>query len=310
MRFIGQTFSAPGGQYAVRVSDPAALKASALPDGTVNLQVAVAGTSAWLEFPLRITSTSAGPALAGIYARPGARSRPKTVALHIAGSAWKAAAIRKDFCYYQVSYYDKDYSKTWGAVDETYERYSGIAATSKLSNGQTTTFSVGVSTSGSAGSFSSSGSFSLGDTVTTQFQSFAGPGSQGYQANFTPSEYTNYWEPGNCFADDYAQPRVQDDGNQVVGAGSAPSTPTQYCDLQSGVASKTYSHTTASTIGSGLTIAAIGFTASAQTGWTSNDTITYKNTGGGSFHTCGQYGDPATGSPGRIVTGLPSGGGH
>jgi hypothetical protein len=307
MRFIGQTFSAASGRYAIRISNPVALKASALRDGTVNLQVAVAGSSAWYEFPLRITSTSAGPALAGIWARPGARWSPMTVALHVSGSTWKAAT-KRDFCTTLQTFFDKNYSKTWGAVDETYERYSGISATSKLTNGQNTTFSVGVSGSGAGGSFSASGTFSLGDSVTTQFLPFAGPGSQGYQANYTPSEYTQKYEPGNCFADDFAQPSVQDDGARVVGAGSAPSTP--YCDLQSGVASKTYATTRASTIGAGLTISEIGFTASAQTGWSSNDTITYKNTGGGNFHTCGQNADPATGSPGRIVTGLPNGGGH
>jgi hypothetical protein len=310
MRYIGQAFSTASGQYAVRITHPAALEASAQRGGVVNLQIAVAGSSAWYEFPLRITSTSRGPALARITARPGARWSPNTVALHVSGSAWKAATQPGDFCYNETSVYDKDYGKTWGAVDETYERYSGISATAKLSNGQNTSFSVGISSSGDAGTFSASGSFSLGDSVTTQFNSFAGPGSQGYQANYTPSEYTHYLEPGNCFYNDYAQPRVQDDGDRVEGAGSAPSTPTKYCDLQSGVHSKTYTKTTASTIGSGLTIAEIGFTASAQTGWTSNDTITYTETGTGNWHTCGQNGDPATSSPGRIVTGLPSGGGH
>ncbi len=52
-----------------------------------------------------------------------------------------------------------------------------------------------------------------------------------------------------------------------------------------------------------------GLTASTQTGWTTTDTITYKETGTGTWHTLGQNGDPANGSPGRIVTGLPNGGG-
>jgi hypothetical protein len=310
LRSVGQAFSTASGLYTIRISHPAALKTSALRDGTVNLQVAVAGSRAWLEFPLQITSTSAGPELARISARPGARWTPKSVALHVSGSGWKAALRPNDTCTRLTNVFDKNYAKTWGAVDETYERYSGISATAKLSSSQKTTFSVGISGSGDAGSFSASGTFSLGDSVTTQFDPFAGPGSQGYQANYTPSEYTAEYEPGNCFVDDFSQPSAQDDGDREVGAGSIPSTPTANCDLQHGVASKTYSSTKATTISSGLTIAEIEFTASAQTGWTGTDTITYKDTGGGDWHTCGQNADPANGSPGRIVTGLPNGGGH
>lgn len=160
-----------------------------------------------------------------------------TVVLRVQGSTWKEAA-RRDFCDHEVSVYDKDYAKAWGKVDQTYERYSGISATSKLTNGQSTTFSVGISGSGDAGTFSASGHFTLGDTVTTQFKTFAGPATQSYRANYTPSEYTHYLNPGHCFENDYAQLRVQDDGARKVSAGSAPRTPRRYCDLQSGVASK------------------------------------------------------------------------
>lgn len=248
LRLIGQSFSTAGGRYAVRINHPAALKVSALRDGTVNLQVVVAGSKTWYEFPLRIISTSIGPALAGIWASPGKRSTPMTVALRVQGSTWKEAA-RRDFCDHEVSVYDKDYAKAWGNVDQTYERYSGISATSKLTNGQNTTFSVGISGSGDAGTFSTSGHFSLGDTVTTQFKTFAGPAIQSYQANYTPSEYTHYLNPGHCFVNDYAQ-------------------------------------------------------------WSTNDVIKYINTSGRNFHACGQFGDPASGSPGRVVAGLPNGGGR
>ena len=166
---------------------------------------------------------------------------------------------------------------------------------------------VPISGSGDAGTFSASGSFKLGDTVTTQFKTFPGPATQSYQANFTPSEYTHWLNPGMCFEDDYTQPSVQDDGARKVSGGSVPRTPTRYCDLQSGVASKTYSSTTAATISSGLKIAEIGFSASTQTGWTTNDVIKYINTSGRNFHTCGQSGDPGHGRPGRVVTGLPNG---
>jgi hypothetical protein len=259
---------------------------------------------------LRIISTSMGPALAGIWVRLGKHPiHPMTVNLRVQGSSWREAA-RGDFCDHEVSVYDKDYAKTWGSVDQTYERYSGISATSKLTKGQSTTFSVGVSGSGDAGTFSAKGHFSLGDSVTTQFKTFAGPATQSYQVNYTPSEYTHYLNPGHCFENDYAQPRVQDDGSRKVSAGHAPSTPGRYCDLQSGVASKTYSNTAAATISVGMTISEIGFTASSQTGWSTNDVIKYANTSGRNFHTCGQSGDPASGSPGRVVTGLPNGGGR
>jgi hypothetical protein len=308
LRFIGQTLSGSSGSYAIRISDAAALKASAQRNGIVNLQVAVVGSSAWHEFPLQITSTSTGPALTTVMASHSERLTTPTVNLHVSGSRWKPAAT-SDYCYKETSVFDQDYSKTWGAVDETYERYSGINATAKLTSSQDTSFSVGFSADGESGTFTSGGSFSLGDSVTTIFDTIDGPGTQGYQVNYTPSEYTDIWEPGGCVGDDYAQPRVQDDGARVVGAGSIPSTPTADCDLQHLVYSKQYGYSTASTINSGLTISEIGFTASAQTGWSNNDWIKYINPSGKDFHTCGEYGDPASSGAGRIVTGLPNNGG-
>ncbi len=308
LRFIGQAVSSSGGSYTIRVSAAAALEASAQHNGVVNLQIAVVGSSAWHEFPLQIISTSAGPALANVMTSRSERLRTLTVNLHVSGSRWKPAA-KSDFCYKETSVFDRNYSKTWGAVDETYERYSGIDATAKLTSSQNTSFSVGFSGDGESGSFTSGGSFSLGDSVTTVFDTIDGPGTQGYQANYTPSEYTEIWEPGGCVGDDYAQPSVQDDGDRVEGAGSIPSTPTADCDLQHLVYSKQYGYSTASTINSGLTISEIGFTASAQTGWSNNDWIKYINPSGNDWHTCGENGDPASGSAGRIVTGLPNNGG-
>ena len=112
LRFIGQSFSTADGRYAVRINHPAALKASALRDGTVNLQVVVAGSKTWYEFPSQIITTSKGK-----------RLTPKTVVLRVQGSTWKEAA-RRDSCDHEVSVFDKNYRKEWGKVDQTYERHS------------------------------------------------------------------------------------------------------------------------------------------------------------------------------------------
>jgi hypothetical protein len=156
MRLVGKTLSATGGQYAVRISAPAALKASAAPGGIVNLQADVVGTRAGTSlypFSLRIRSTPSGPVLTRLWVRESPHGALQTAVLRVSG-ARTSAAIAQDFCYDAHTSFVKNYAAEWANLDATYMRFSGVKGWVDYETGQDSTFSVGVSSSADKGSFS------------------------------------------------------------------------------------------------------------------------------------------------------------
>jgi len=303
MRLVGKTLSAAGGQYAVRISAPAALKTSAAPGGIVNLQADVVGTRAGTSlypFSLRIRSTPSGPVLTRLWVRGSPHGALQTAVLRVSG-ARNSAAIPQDFCYDAHTSFVKNYAAEWANLDATYMRFSGVKGWVDYETGQDSTFSVGISSSAEKGSFSAGGSYTLSSTIGYTFGANAGPSSEYYQTQFLPALYKITYTPGDCVTY-FTQPGSQTGGHSLRTGISIPSA--GYCVPETAGATFYRAASTASTTSDGMDISEIGFTASAQTGWSSTDTIYYEDTNNSSWHLCGVHGEPAE-SPGEIVAGVP-----
>jgi hypothetical protein len=297
VRLVGSAVSAAGGQYAIRVSAPAALKASAV-GGIVNLQARVPGARAgtgFFAFSLRIRATTAGPVLARLWTPKGAATVAQEAVLRVS----MGPRVPSDFCYIQHTQFDKSYKNEWAKVDETFMRDSDMSATASFDVNQSTTFGVGVSASNAYGSFSDSGTFSWGNDFTTNFNPYNGPSSQSYQSQYVPGDYNYYYSPGYCLGNYFTQPDNQTQGHQVTSAGSTPNA--THCAPENGVHSIVVNKTQAATISAGMTISEIGFNASTQTGWSNTDTITYTNNNRTNWNLCGLNSLPGVGNPGVLV---------
>ncbi len=305
LRLIGQAVSTAAGRYMIRVASATELEASAIPGGVVNLQARVAGAadpSGFYPFSMRIVLTSAGPTLTELPAN-GARVTAATTVFHLSKSATQRVEDPRDFCYKPTTTFVKNFKKEWSTMDQTYMPASGVKATAGYERGQTTTFGVGVSASGDAGSFDANGSYSIAAKIKGQWQWYKGPSTQDYQVNYTPAKYRVTLSPGKCPSHYFTQPSGQDAGSQVVSPGGAPMA--RHCDPESPKFLLTISGTVASTISDGITVKELGFSASVQVGWDHSDTISYQGTTKFKWHVCGINADPANGSPGRVVAALP-----
>jgi len=201
-----------------------------------------------------------------------------------------------DFCYVRHTAWVKDYRRAWGNIDATYMRRRGLSAWVSYDASQSTTFSVGFSGSSNKGSFSAGGSYSLTAGFGFDFPPNAGPSSEYYQTQFIPALYKIWYTPGYCFGGYFTQPRKQTGGFHVQYGIRIPRA--THCVPEP--RGTWHTHTTrALTISAGLTISEIGFTASAQTGWSITDTLYYKGSHNG-WTLCGVRDDPG-GNPGALV---------
>jgi hypothetical protein len=238
-----------------------------------------------------------------VLTRPGAQRAatavPQTAIIRASALPRNASLkVPNDFCYIQHTTFVKNFSNTYATINESYLKYSGRSATVTRYSGQNTSFSVGVSGSNGYGSFSASGSFSWSSHLTVHFTPQPGPSSDRYQSQFTPGDYKVTFSPGTCSAYYFTQPDGET-GSYTVASGGVP-TPT-HCVSETDVASIDWNHTSASTVSAGMTISAIGFTASTQTGWTTSDTLTYSNTANSeTWYLCGLNAVPGSGSPGVL----------
>lgn len=298
LRFVGRAPSGANGSYEVRISAPQTLVAAAASNGIVNLQARVAGTGiAFYPFSLRIKPTPAGPVIATV-------SSPLVATMRISGTAVHLAATPHDFCFIPHTTLIRNYKRAWGNIDATYIRHSGVEGSVSYEQTQDTNFSVGLSVSGKEGSFSDQGTLSFSATTGFDFTPNKGPTAEYYQMQFIPSLYKTTYSPGNnCYVSYSVQPTEETGANHVKYRIRIPRT--TVC-VQEAAGAWHKSTTTASTITGGLTVAELGFTASAQTGWSKTDTLTYQNVNGRhGFWLCGAHDYPGGTHPGEIVAGLP-----
>jgi hypothetical protein len=291
MRLVGQAVSTTAGAFAVRISSPAALAASAGPGGLVNLQAGVAGAtgaSGFYAFSLRVTSSPGGARLAGLW---GQQAAPRVV-LKI------GPQVPGDFCDVRHTGFVKDYRSAWGNIDATYMRKRGTSAWASYDASQSTTFSVGFSGTGKRGSYNDSGSYSFSSDFGFDFAANAGPSSEYYQTGFDPGLYKIWYTPGDCFGGYFTQPDAQTGFFHVRYRIPIPRVRASNCGPEARGTWHTR-HTRALTISAGLTVSEINFTASAQTGWSTTDVLYYHNNHP-NWTLCGVKSVPG-GNPGALV---------
>jgi hypothetical protein len=286
MRLVGQAISTSAGGFAVPVSAPAALAASVGAGGVVNLQASVAsaaGPGGFYAFSLHVTSSPAGLRLA-----QGSQQAPRVVL--------KIGRLKPyDFCYIRHTAFVKNYHTEWGNIDATYARKRGTSVWASYDASQSTTFSVGFSGDGDKGSYSYGGSYSFSSDFGFDFAHNSGPTSEYYQTGFYPGLYKIWYTPGYCFGGYFTQPDAQTGFFNV--RYRIPIPRASHCGPEPGGTFHTR-NTKALAFSAGLTVKEIGFTASAQTGWSTTDTLFYGNAH--RFTLCGVKGDPG-GSPGALV---------
>jgi len=304
LRLVGRAISTAAGRYAIRV-DAAALRPLGNAHGIVNLRATVVGVtdpSGGYPFSVRIGSAASNPAVTSFPAGSGTATAERV--FRLSGSAARLAEHPRDSCLQMHSSFVRSYKPAWGTVDQTYMNRSRVQAQASIVRKQTTTFSIGESASGDVGSFKANGTFTFSNTIGFKWPWFSGPSSQDYQLNYTPAKYKIYFTPHPLLCSTYfvVQAEKQRSGHRVISAGKIPGTKRKNCDPQGPQGTLSITTTKASTISAALTIKEVGFSASAQTGWSNTDTISYRS----SLHTwwlCGTNGDPADAAPGRLVAG-------
>jgi hypothetical protein len=156
----------------------------------VNLQTRVARAaddSGFYAFSMRIVSTPAGPALTDLSAS-STHAVAATAAFHLSKPATQLVEHPRDFCFVQHTKFLRNFKKEWSTIDQTYVPRRGVKATASYDVGQTTTFSVGRSGSGDAGTFSANGTYSIAASIKGQWPWYHRPSTQDYQVNFNAIE--------------------------------------------------------------------------------------------------------------------------
>jgi hypothetical protein len=297
LRLVGSAVSSPSGYYTVRVSSVAGLRASAGPGGVVNLELVAhtpRGDGAY-SFPRRLVG--GGTALAGITgAAKSSGASPEERNLRI-DLTHGADAARIAFCPPEEMPY-KRLGAEWAKLGAMDGRYTGYRMNFTYSAGQSSSFSIGVSSS-AAGGFSASGTYSTSTSSSWNYGHQISPAGNYYQTEVIPEEYR--WVYPCTGGVDFYQTNVI----EIAGGGRTqtftPPNVGNCFSYQQGI-TFTKDTTTAYTISIGVNEKEIGFEASAQTGYDSQASVTYTFTKDGWL--CGLNGPPA-GNPGLLVGGRP-----
>jgi len=187
-------------------------------------------------------------------------------------------------------------------VGATYTGGTGRTGLLTYSSGASSALGVGYSISGSAGSFSASGTLSRSSTSTVSFGSRTG--SNVYATYFSYGKYGEYCYPvGSSYSSSaiyaYEVHASSYAGGSSVTASTAPSA--TYCVSLATGTSFSKSTTSAYTFASGASLSSsIGINLSSKTGYTSTTSLKYTNSSGSTKNLCGTSGLPA-GTPSRIV---------
>ncbi|MHB1432266.1 MAG: hypothetical protein ACYCVZ_09165 [Streptosporangiaceae bacterium] len=167
MQIMGSATSSANGSYEIRLTSPLPLPASASSGGVVNLEVVASKGTAetgMFSFSRRLVQTRRGAELVPLY---GNYHQPATVARQTGPIRLMRSAHPQNVkapC--QGMQLVAIYKKRLGIVGASYSRYAGENTQwFTYGNGQSSSIGVGVSASGTYGSFTASGTYSeFGET--------------------------------------------------------------------------------------------------------------------------------------------------
>lgn len=191
------------------------------------------------------------------------------------------------------------YSSTTAQVGYTANARTGGSSALKFTTGSNGTFGVGVSASGSYGSFSASGSTTLTSGTTISFPATTS-GARAHHVYLVPKKYKIYCESNNGtpISTKYEVRPSNYTGGSTTTTVSTFAT-NSYCTPVGANTTTTISSSTASTISTGFKVSSyIGIDLSSRAGYTTSTSVVLKTTtSAGSV--CGLSGYPG-GTPGQL----------
>jgi len=178
----------------------------------------------------------------------------------------------------------KQLNRAWGAVGGSYiwRKAHGVTSSFYYGRGQSSTLGVGISATGTYGSFSFAGT----ESQSTSGRQTMPDGSSGYFW-----EWQTEWRTALYFdacIGDQVRPNSWLGGDNIWYEASAPSTKDCVQELPGSTWSTQNEQSVTFTGNLGVGITAVGFSASAQTGYDSNADLTYNfKKATGTDHICG-----------------------
>jgi hypothetical protein len=291
---IARTTTDSSGRYSVGpLSERAfALAKSAASHGIVNfkLEVASAYGSTEYSFPRRLEATSTGPQLAALFNPPdGPGLGPQTATIRL--SRTHPGPYHPSIVCVPNTRFVKNYREHWEPFGATYSTTSHVRQGFSYTNGQNTTFSVGVSATAEKGTFSTSGSFTKSNSHASSAipPSSRGPAAKVYETHVINGLYLFSWSDQDCGPSHFfTHPDNLPGGGRTVNGKAPKATDCEW--YQRGWKFRK-SDSRASTFEHGYSISSIGFTVSTQTGWSSTATAWY-NIGKKGRYLCGTNAKP------------------
>jgi hypothetical protein len=287
-QLVGSATTAGDGSYAVTISSPAALTSSADMNGYVNLTVD-AGNASW-SFSRRLAS---GQALA----------MPNTDMNGVTAASPEVANLRpagRHVCD-PVPSLVKRLGNNWAIVGQSYATFRRVTHTFTYTEDQESSLGVGDSPTGKVGSFTVNGTWSQASTGTQAFPSFH-KSNVWYRTEFKIGKFLRYC-PALHIPKNYSVRVIGwAGGSSMLHPRVPPATTAGNCVNEASGARFSKDTSSAVTWSKGLTIAVVGFDASAHTGYDKRGKVDFHF--GIRSRLCGTNDVPG-GNPRQLVARLP-----
>ncbi|MEV0186651.1 hypothetical protein AB0I54_46850 [Streptomyces sp. NPDC050625] len=193
----------------------------------------------------------------------------------------------------------KNLGPKWVIVGQTYSATTGVSHTLSYSKSASSTLGVGISGTGTYGTFEASGTNSKSSTVTNDYPSYGNHHGVYYKTEFSDGKYHVICANGKYNNEDYCEVRAKGyyGGEKVTTARIPKATHcAQY--LKGGKFTRTTSKAIMWTDGAS-TADAIGLNLSAETGYSTDTTVVYSFSA--TRYMCGTGGPPGGSHPYNFV---------
>jgi hypothetical protein len=300
---VGAATTDPSGRYVISAAQ-AGLRPDAAPDGTVNLELVALAPGRFASYSFSRTlgqvargaiSLPAASALVAAKVRPAAvASFARTTAgeAPTAASSSGAAKPAAVVCGWVAI---KNYAPVWTVVGATFDTTDDVTQHFTYNYGEQSSLGVGLSGSGTGGSFSQSGTVTVSSTATEDFPPSTGAIDTRYETQFVNTEYGYTCGAGYMTWETRATSFAG--GAQGVSTGYPTAN---YCVYQEKGSTFTEDTSAAYTFGAGFYLSAIALNLTAQTGYNSGASISYYF--GIAHYLCGTADYPG-GTPRELVAG-------
>jgi len=284
-RQVGSAVTSVSGRYAIAIRSLGALQAEANPDGIVNLEVTatVGSRSGLFVFPVQLMHAADGTLFA--VSSGARRSSPVAANIRLIGLPRFSPAQPTIQC--GITHLLPTYRPHWAVVGQTGAIVGGINQQFTYERGQSSNLGIGVQQA--SGKFSEQGTFSSSTNHTIPFPKFGGNITKNYKTEFQYGLYAQECAPN------FTQVYRYWGGAQIQNIGAIEAT---YCAFYFKGTAPIWQTTRAATVRAGIDISEIGFSATAQTGWSVSASVQYWM-GKAGHYVCGTHGPP--GSDPRIV---------